>query len=96
MGYPAMYLDVPGPDGFVLTQAFQSAGLGLAAAIGRGSGCAGVTVRAPGDLAAVAGRVRGPRDRPLVVDAKVTRASPAGGWPRPSAATGQRPWDQAG
>ena len=34
MGYPAMYLDVPGADGFVFTQAFQSIGLGLATAIG--------------------------------------------------------------
>ncbi len=151
MGYPAMYLDVPDPEGFVFTQAFQSIGLGLATAIGaavarpdrltvaalgdggalmgiseletavrlgldllvlvyddeaygaevhhfgpdgypldhvrfppadiagigRGFGCAGVTVRAPGDLAAVAGWINGPRDRPLVVDAKVTRAAPS-------------------
>ncbi|HEY0482507.1 MAG TPA: thiamine pyrophosphate-binding protein [Kofleriaceae bacterium] len=41
------------------------------AAIGRGFGCAGVTVRAPGDLAAVGDWLAGPRDRPLVVDAKV-------------------------
>lgn len=34
MGYPSMYLRVPGPDGFVFTQAFQSIGLGLASAIG--------------------------------------------------------------
>jgi thiamine pyrophosphate-dependent acetolactate synthase large subunit-like protein len=34
MGYPAMYLDVPGPGGLVFTQAFQSIGLGLATAIG--------------------------------------------------------------
>ena len=151
MGYPAMYLDPPDPDGFVFTQAFQSIGLGLAtaigaavarpdrltvaalgdggalmgiseletavrlgldllvvvyddeaygaevhhfgpdghpldhvtfppadlAAIGRGFGCAGVTVRAPGDLAAVADWISGPRDRPLVVDAKVTRGQPS-------------------
>ena len=151
MGYPAMYLDVPDPEGFVFTQAFQSIGLGLATAIGaavarpdrltiaalgdggalmgiseletavrlgldllvlvyddeaygaevhhfgpdgypldhvrfppadiagigRGFGCAGVTVRAPGDLAAVAGWINGPRDRPLVVDAKVTRGAPS-------------------
>jgi thiamine pyrophosphate-dependent acetolactate synthase large subunit-like protein len=151
MGYPAMYLDVPDPDGFVFTQAYQSIGLGLAtaigaavarpdrltvaalgdggalmgiseletavrlrldlvvvvyddeaygaevhhfgpdghplgnvtfppadlAAIGRGFGCAGVTVRAPADLAAVADWVRGPRDRPMVVDAKVTRGQPS-------------------
>jgi thiamine pyrophosphate-dependent acetolactate synthase large subunit-like protein len=42
------------------------------AAIGRGFGCEGVTVRAPGDLTAVAGWLAGPRDRPLVIDAKVT------------------------
>jgi thiamine pyrophosphate-dependent acetolactate synthase large subunit-like protein len=151
MGYPAMYLDVPDPDGFVFTQAFQSVGLGLAtaigaavarpyrltvaalgdggalmgvseletavrlgldllvvvyddeaygaevhhfgpdgyplehvtfppadiAAIGRGFGCAGVTVRAPADLTAVADWISGPRDRPLVVDAKVTRGQPS-------------------
>jgi thiamine pyrophosphate-dependent acetolactate synthase large subunit-like protein len=34
MGWPAMYLDVPDPQGFVFTQAFQSIGLGLAGAIG--------------------------------------------------------------
>jgi thiamine pyrophosphate-dependent acetolactate synthase large subunit-like protein len=151
MGYPAMYLDVPDPDGFVFTQAFQSIGLGLATAIGaavarpdrltvaalgdggalmgiseletavrlgldllvvvyddeaygaevhhfgpdghpldhvtfppadlarigRGFGCAGLTVRAPADLAAVADWISGPRDRPLVVDAKVTRGQPS-------------------
>ena len=151
MGYPAMYLDPPDPDGFVFTQAFQSIGLGLAtaigaavarpdrltvaalgdggalmgiseletavrlgldllvvvyddeaygaevhhfgpdghpldhvtfppadiAAIGRGFGCAGVTVRAPADLAAVADWISGPRDRPQVVDAKVTRGRPS-------------------
>jgi thiamine pyrophosphate-dependent acetolactate synthase large subunit-like protein len=151
MGYPAMYLDVPDADGFVLTQAFQSIGLGLATAIGaavarpgrltvaalgdggalmgigeletavrlgvdllavvyddeaygaevhhfgpdghpvdhvtfppadiaaiaRGFGCAAATVREPGDLAAVAGWIDGPRDRPMLVDAKVTRAQPS-------------------
>ncbi len=34
MGYPAMYLRVPGPDAFVFAQAFMSVGLGLAGAIG--------------------------------------------------------------
>ena len=34
MGYPAMYLGVPGPDAFVFAQAFMSIGLGLAGAIG--------------------------------------------------------------
>jgi thiamine pyrophosphate-dependent acetolactate synthase large subunit-like protein len=43
------------------------------AAIGRGFGCAGVTVRAVDDLEAVRKWLDGPRDRPLVIDAKVTR-----------------------
>ena len=151
MGYPSMYLDVPDPDGFVFTQAFQSIGLGLAtavgaavarpdrltvaalgdggalmgiseletavrlgldllvvvyddeaygaevhhfgaaghpvdivtfppadiAAIGRGFGCAAATVRAPADLAPVADWLSGPRDRPMVVNAKVTRTRPS-------------------
>jgi acetolactate synthase-1/2/3 large subunit len=34
MGYPSMFLAVPDEDGFCLTQAFQSIGLGLATAIG--------------------------------------------------------------
>jgi thiamine pyrophosphate-dependent acetolactate synthase large subunit-like protein len=34
MGWPAMYLDVPDPQSFVFTQAFQSIGLGLAGAVG--------------------------------------------------------------
>lgn len=34
MGWPAMYLAVPDPAGFVFTQSFQSVGLGLGAAIG--------------------------------------------------------------
>jgi thiamine pyrophosphate-dependent acetolactate synthase large subunit-like protein len=49
------------------------------AAIGRGFGCAGVTVRTPGDLGAVADWLAGPRDRPLVVDAKVV-SSHASWW----------------
>jgi len=151
MGYPAMYLDVPDPESFVFTQAFQSIGLGLAtavgaavarpdrltvaalgdggalmgiseletavrlgldllvvvyddeaygaevhhfgpdgypvdhvrfppvdlAAIGRGFGCEGVTVSEPDDLAAVREWVAGPRERPMVVDAKVTRTEPS-------------------
>jgi thiamine pyrophosphate-dependent acetolactate synthase large subunit-like protein len=43
------------------------------AAIGRGFGCDAVTVRAPGDLSAIRPWLDGPRDRPLVLDAKVTR-----------------------
>ena len=58
-----------GPHGHPLdTVTFPDGDL---AAIGRGFGCAGVTVRAPGDLAGVADWLAGPRDRPLVVDAKV-------------------------
>src|SRR6185436_8469781 len=48
------------------------------AAIARGFGCAGATVRAPDDLAAVRDWIAGPRDRPLVVDAKVV--SSRGSW----------------
>jgi thiamine pyrophosphate-dependent acetolactate synthase large subunit-like protein len=48
------------------------------ARIGRGFGCDGVTVRGPGDLAQVSRWLDGPRDRPLVVDAKVT--SRRGSW----------------
>ena len=47
------------------------------AAIARGYGCAGATVRAAGDLAAVSAWLAGPRDRPLVIDAKVTSAHPS-------------------
>ena len=42
------------------------------AAIGRGFGCDGVTVRDPADLGPVKAWLDGPRDRPLLVDAKVT------------------------
>jgi acetolactate synthase I/II/III large subunit len=59
-----------GPDGHPLdTVRFPAADL---AAIGRGFGCAGVTVREPGDLAGVTDWLAGGRDRPLVIDAKVT------------------------
>ena len=47
------------------------------AAIGRGHGCAGVTVRAPGDLDEVAAWVAGPRDVPMVVDLKVPSTRPS-------------------
>lgn len=60
-----------GPDGHPLdTVTFPPADI---AAIGRGLGCDAVTVREAGDLAAVADWLAGPRDRPMVVDAKVTR-----------------------
>ncbi|MEU6778760.1 thiamine pyrophosphate-binding protein [Nonomuraea angiospora] len=59
-----------GPHGHPLgTVTFPPADL---AAIARGHGCAAVTVGGPGDLAGVAEWVDGPRDRPLLVHAKVT------------------------
>jgi acetolactate synthase I/II/III large subunit len=48
------------------------------ARIGRGFGCAGVTVRRPRDLRAVSRWLDGPRDAPLLIDAKVT--SSHGSW----------------
>ncbi|MFI7124425.1 thiamine pyrophosphate-binding protein [Nonomuraea sp. NPDC050153] len=59
-----------GPHGHPLgTVTFPPADL---AAIARGHGFAAVTVGGPGDLAGVADWVAGPRDRPLLVHAKVT------------------------
>jgi acetolactate synthase I/II/III large subunit len=152
MGYPAMFLSVPDENGFCMTQAYQSVGLGLAstigaaiaqpgrlavaalgdggllmgaseletvvrlklpmvvvayddeafgaevhhfgpeghpldtvrfppadlATIGRGFGYEGVTVRGPGDLGPVRDWLAGHRDRPLLIDAKVT--SVTGSW----------------
>ncbi|HEY7264605.1 MAG TPA: thiamine pyrophosphate-binding protein [Trebonia sp.] len=64
-----------GPDGHRLDHVtFPPADI---AAIGRGFGCEAVTVRAPADLETVAGWLAGPRRRPLVVDAKVTRGEPS-------------------
>src|SRR3954468_16120334 len=145
MGFPAMYLAVPDPQGFVFTQSYQSIGLGLAnavgaalarpdrltvaalgdggammglqeletaarlrlpilfviyddaaygaevhhfrplghpvetvqfpdadfAAIARGAGCEGITVRTLGDLAPVEDWLERRPDRPLIVDARV-------------------------
>jgi thiamine pyrophosphate-dependent acetolactate synthase large subunit-like protein len=48
------------------------------AEIGRGFGCDGVTVRGTGDLGTVRKWLDGPRERPLVIDAKVT--SQHGSW----------------
>ncbi|MFK0248062.1 thiamine pyrophosphate-binding protein [Amycolatopsis azurea] len=48
------------------------------AAIGRGFGCDGVTVRSVEDLAAVTDWLGGPREAPLVVDAKI--ADDGGSW----------------
>jgi acetolactate synthase I/II/III large subunit len=65
-----------GPDGFALdTVRFPPADI---AAIGRGFGCAGVTVRGTEDLGPVRDWLAGSRDRPLVIDAKVASAS--GSW----------------
>ena len=65
-----------GPDGDPLdTVRFPPTDI---AAIGRGFGFAGVTVRSAEDLAAVRDWVAGPRERPLLIDAKVTSAR--GSW----------------
>ncbi|MGI5238405.1 thiamine pyrophosphate-binding protein [Dactylosporangium sp. CA-139066] len=59
-----------GPHGHPLdTVVFPDTDL---AAIARGYGCAAATVRAPDDLETVAEWAAGPRDRPLLIDAKVT------------------------
>ncbi|MGP3955200.1 thiamine pyrophosphate-binding protein [Nonomuraea sp. 3N208] len=65
-----------GPHGHPLdTVTFPPADL---AAIARGHGFAAVTVTAPADLAGVADWLKGGRDRPLLVHAKVTRSR--GSW----------------
>lgn len=64
-----------GPHGHLLdTVRFPDTDL---AAIGRGFGCEAVTVRTTEDLAAVITWLDGPRDRPMLVDAKVTTGSPS-------------------
>ena len=56
MGFPAMYLAVPDPAGFVFTQSFQSIGLGLANAVGAALARPDrVTVAALGDGGAMMG-----------------------------------------
>ncbi|WP_447925197.1 thiamine pyrophosphate-binding protein [Georgenia muralis] len=47
------------------------------AAVGAGYGFDAVTVRGPADLGAVAAWVAGPRDRPLLIDARVVADEPA-------------------
>jgi thiamine pyrophosphate-dependent acetolactate synthase large subunit-like protein len=47
------------------------------AAIARGHGYAAATIRTPDDLAPVKSWLAGPRDRPMLIDAKVTRTRPA-------------------
>jgi thiamine pyrophosphate-dependent acetolactate synthase large subunit-like protein len=65
-----------GPDGHPLDAVtFPDADL---AAIARGFGCAGHTVRDPGDLAVVGDWLSTGGDRPLVLDAKVVSAH--GSW----------------
>ncbi len=65
-----------GPDGDPLdTVRFPQADI---AAIGRGFGFDGVTVRATADLAPARDWLAGPRERPLLIDAKVTSAH--GSW----------------
>jgi acetolactate synthase I/II/III large subunit len=65
-----------GPDGGPLdTVRFPPADI---AEIGRGFGCTGVTVRGTGDLGQVREWLDGPRDRPLLIDAKIT--SERGSW----------------
>jgi acetolactate synthase I/II/III large subunit len=59
-----------GPDGYPLgTVQFPPADI---AAIGAGFGCSAVTVRTASDLGPVREWLDGPRDRPIVIDAKVT------------------------
>lgn len=48
------------------------------ASVGRGFGCAGLTVRTLADLEGVGDWLAGPRDRPLVIDAKI--ADDGGSW----------------
>ena len=65
-----------GPDGHPLdTVRFPPVNI---AKIARGFGCAAAKVRQPADLAAVRQWLDGPRDRPLLIDAKVT--SERGSW----------------
>ena len=65
-----------GPDGHPLdTVRFPPADL---AGIGRGFGCDAVTVRSLADLGPVQDWLDGPRERPMLIDAKVTSAQ--GAW----------------
>ena len=65
-----------GPDGDPLeTVRFPPVNI---AAIGRGFGFEGVTVRTAADLGAVRAWLAGPRERPLLIDAKIT--SSRGSW----------------
>ncbi len=65
-----------GPDGHPLDSVrFPPADI---AAIGRGFGCAAVTVRGTGDLGPLQAWLDGPRKRPVLIDAKITSAR--GSW----------------
>ncbi|MGW5561160.1 thiamine pyrophosphate-binding protein [Micromonospora sp. NPDC003944] len=65
-----------GPDGYPLeTVTFPETDL---AAVARGYGCDGLTVRSADDLEPVRHWLAGPRTRPLVIDAKVSSAR--GSW----------------
>lgn len=55
-GFPTEIVRLPDPD---------------IAATARGMGCAAVTVRNPDDLRDVRTWLAGPRERPLVIDAKI-------------------------
>jgi acetolactate synthase I/II/III large subunit len=64
-----------GPDGLPLdTVVFPDTDI---AAIGRGFGFEAVTVRGPADLDVVRDWAEGPRDRPMLVDAKVVADEPS-------------------
>ncbi|WP_430792056.1 thiamine pyrophosphate-binding protein [Actinoplanes sp. G11-F43] len=64
-----------GPDGHPLsTVTFPETDI---AAIARGHGCAAVTVRKSEDLDLVRAWIEGPRDVPMVVDAKITAGQPS-------------------
>jgi acetolactate synthase-1/2/3 large subunit len=64
-----------GPMGYPLsTVEFSDTDI---AAVGRGIGCAAVTIRERGDFADVARWLEGDRDRPLLIDAKITAESQA-------------------
>lgn len=64
-----------GPEGHPLTHVtFPATDI---AEIARGFGCEAVTVRESGDLEAVVSWLGGPREHPLVIDAKVTRGEPS-------------------
>ncbi|MCE7012140.1 thiamine pyrophosphate-binding protein [Kibdelosporangium philippinense] len=64
-----------GHDADLSTVVFPDPGI---AEIARGFGCAALTVHGVGDLDGVAEWVDGPRDRPLLIDAKI--ASDGGSW----------------